>query len=51
MIKSHDIDLGEVKVAEVLIKNGANINIATKSGWTSLHEAAKYGIKFRKFGI
>lgn len=35
---------GELTVAEILIKNGANPNIGgEKTGWTPLQEAAKYG--------
>lgn len=34
---------GWVKVAEILIKNGADVNHANKYGWTPLTRAARYG--------
>lgn len=37
------IYLGHVKVAELLLKNGANIHAEEENKWTPLHLAAKNG--------
>lgn len=43
-VKANRIDsLAPEEVVEVLIKNGADVNIVDKKGYTALHYAAKTG--------
>lgn len=36
--------VGYDKIVDLLIQNGANVNVATKHGETLLHWAAKFGM-------
>lgn len=40
--------LATEKVAEILVKNGANVNSANYGGWTVLHSAVNRG-EFKTF--